>query len=78
MLVAEMFKRDLSIAEAKAWSQNLGHSKPLMTLSAYGQIPVEEQGRLIRQGKVGGAQRIDEDRIVERVVEEFVRRTKEA
>lgn len=51
MLVGEMFKRDITIAQAKAWSQNLGHSKPLVTLNSYGQIPVEEQGRLIRNRK---------------------------
>ena len=31
----------------KAWSQNLGHSSPLTTLTSYGQIPTVNQGKVI-------------------------------
>ena len=48
MLVAEMYQRGLSVAEFKAGSQNLGHESALTTLTSYGKIPLEEQGRLIR------------------------------
>ncbi len=49
MLVAEMYQRGLSIAAFKAGSQNLGHESVLTTLTSYGKIPLEEQGRLIRE-----------------------------
>jgi integrase len=49
MLVEEMYQRGLSIAAFKAGSQNLGHESPLTTLMSYGRIPLEEQGRLIRE-----------------------------
>lgn len=48
MLVAEMYRRGLSIAAFKAGSQNLGHEHVHTTLTAYGKVPLEEQGRLIR------------------------------
>lgn len=48
MLVSEMYRRGLSIAAFKAGSQNLGHEHVLTTLTAYGKVPLEEQGRLIR------------------------------
>lgn len=48
MLVAEMYQRGLSVAAFKAGSQNLGHESALTTLTSYGKIPLEEQGRLIR------------------------------
>ncbi|TXR47479.1 tyrosine-type recombinase/integrase [Phyllobacterium endophyticum] len=47
MLVAEGYKRQLSIAQFKAWSQNLGHATPKTTLASYGRIPIVEQGQLI-------------------------------
>ncbi|TXR47477.1 hypothetical protein [Phyllobacterium endophyticum] len=47
MLVAEGYKRQLSIAQFKAWSQNLGHATPKTTLASYGSIPAVEQGQLI-------------------------------
>ena len=48
MIVSEMYKRGLSVAEFKAWSQNLGHEGAGTTLSSYGKLSLEEQGRLIR------------------------------
>lgn len=48
MLVAEMYRRGLSIEAFKAGSQNLGHEHVLTTLTSYGKLPLEEQGRLIR------------------------------
>ena len=32
----------------KAWSQNLGHEGAMTTLTSYGKIGLEEQGRLVR------------------------------
>jgi site-specific recombinase XerD len=50
-LVQIAYQRKLSHAEMKAWSQNLGHESILTTLSSYGKIPVEQQGKLVRQAK---------------------------
>lgn len=48
MIVSEMYRRNLSIQEFKAWSQNLGHEGVMTTLTSYGKISLEEQGRLVR------------------------------
>lgn len=50
MIVSEMYARGLSVAEFKAWSQNLGHEGAMTTLNSYGKIGLEEQGRLVRGG----------------------------
>lgn len=49
MLVSELYRRRVSIPVFKAGSQNLGHESLLTTLTAYGKIPLEEQGQLIRE-----------------------------
>ena len=49
MIVSEMYRRQLSVAECKAWSQNLGHEGAMTTLTSYGKIALEEQGRLVRK-----------------------------
>lgn len=49
MIVSEMYARKLSIAEFKAWSQNLGHAGAMMTLTSYGKLSLEEQGELVRK-----------------------------
>lgn len=48
MIVSEMYRRGLSVQEFKAWSQNLGHEGAMTTLTSYGKIALEEQGRLVR------------------------------
>ena len=48
MIVSEMYARQLSVSEFKAWSQNLGHEGAMTTLTSYGKIGMEEQGRLVR------------------------------
>ncbi len=47
MIVSEMYRRELSIAEFKAWSQSLGHESALTTLTSYGTLSLQEQGKLI-------------------------------
>jgi integrase/recombinase XerD len=49
MLVQVAYQRNLSNAQLKAWSQNLGHESLLTTLSSYGTLPPEEQGRLVQE-----------------------------
>jgi integrase len=41
------YSLNLTLEEAKAWSQNLGHDDLLTTLNSYGQIARERQGELI-------------------------------
>ena len=48
MIVSEMYRRELTVPEFKAWSQNLGHEGAMTTLTSYGKLSLEEQGRLIR------------------------------
>jgi integrase/recombinase XerD len=47
MIVSEMYRRRLSIVQFKAWSQSLGHEGAMTTLTSYGTLSLEEQGRLI-------------------------------
>lgn len=51
-IVSEMYRRGLSIAEFKAWSQNLGHEGAMTTLNNYGSIELEEQEQLVRNPAV--------------------------
>ena len=48
MIVHEMYNRDLSIQEFKAWSMNLGHENAMTTLSSYGQLSNYDMERIIR------------------------------
>jgi integrase len=48
MLVRHAMTLDLSPEEMKAWSQNLGHSEVLTTLTSYGTVPLHRQCELIR------------------------------
>jgi integrase/recombinase XerD len=55
------YSLDLTLEEAKAWSQNLGHDDLLTTLNSYGQIARERQGELIAKlGNRKVAEGIDE------------------
>ena len=47
MLVRHFMSLDLSPAQMKALSQNLGHAEVLTTLTSYGAVPVHRQGELI-------------------------------
>ena len=48
MLVQEMNDRDLTLAEQKAWSQNLGHENFTTTVSSYLPVTEQQQGVLIK------------------------------
>ena len=52
MIVSEMYARNLSVAECKAWSQNLGHEGAMTTLTSYGKLSLHEQGELVRQPRL--------------------------
>jgi len=48
-MLAQLGERICSTPEAfKAWSQNLGHSDVLTTLTSYGQVPPHRQAELMR------------------------------
>jgi len=49
MIVAQMYDRNLSVAQFKAWSQNLGHEGAMTTLTSYGKLSLHEQERLVRE-----------------------------
>lgn len=49
MLVQIAYQRKLTPAQLKAWSLNLGHESLLTTLTSYGNMPLEMQGRLISE-----------------------------
>ena len=49
MLVRHAMQLNLTVMQLKAWSQNLGHSDLLTTLTSYGAVPVHKQGELIRE-----------------------------
>ncbi|MEO6360326.1 MAG: site-specific integrase [Sphingomicrobium sp.] len=48
MLVRYGQSLNLTVEEFKAWSQNLGHSDMMTTLTSYGSVPVHRQGELIK------------------------------
>lgn len=52
-LVQEMNDRDMTLAEQKAWSQNLGHENFATTVSSYLPVSDQDQGRLIRGMALG-------------------------
>jgi integrase len=47
-LVQEMNDRDLTLAEQKAWSQNLGHANFATTVSSYLPVSDQQQGAFIK------------------------------
>lgn len=48
MLVRHAMSLNLPAETLKAWSQNLGHSGMLTTLTSYGAVPTHRQGELVR------------------------------
>lgn len=42
------YKLQLAPEQFKAWSQNMGHDKPLTTLNSYGHVSIERQAEIIR------------------------------
>lgn len=59
MIVSEMYRRELSVAEFKAWSQNLGHESAMTTLNSYGKLSLYEQEKLIVESVQPTASRED-------------------
>jgi integrase len=41
------YKMNLTPEQVKAWSQNMGHDKPLTTLNSYGHVSTERQAEII-------------------------------
>lgn len=48
MLVRHAMSLNLPTETMKAWSQNLGHSNVMTTLTSYGAIPTHKQGELVK------------------------------
>lgn len=48
------YQLNLSVEQFKAWSQNMGHEKPLTTLNGYGHVSLERQAEII--GSLGDEQ----------------------
>lgn len=57
MIVHEMYARELTPAQVRAWSQNLGHLTPKTSLVAYGRLTLEEQEAIIKKGSKAGDNR---------------------
>ncbi|MEO6152988.1 MAG: site-specific integrase [Croceibacterium sp.] len=64
MLVRFGHSLNLTVEEFKAWSQNLGHTDMLTTLTSYGQIPTHRQGELIRTAGASRAAPVDPDAVI--------------
>ena len=64
MLVRFGQSLNLTIEEFKAWSQNLGHTNMLTTLTSYGSLPVHRQGELIRAAGAPRASTVDPDAVI--------------
>ncbi|QUL37809.1 site-specific integrase [Erythrobacter sp. JK5] len=75
MLVRHAMKLDLTPEEMKAWSQNLGHSDVMTTLSSYGPVPTHRQGELIQE--LGQGKANDEEARIAKIVAETIRRMQE-
>ena len=41
------YNLNLGLRESKAWSQNLGHEKPMTTWTSYGAVPVHQTGEIM-------------------------------
>lgn len=61
MLVHHAMRLDLTPAQMKAWSQNLGHEQVMTTFTSYGKVPVNRQGELIRASAAAGNDRALDD-----------------
>jgi len=57
-LVQEMNDLDLTVAEQKAWSQNLGHENFATTVSSYLPVSDQQQGALIKGLSAGNHQNL--------------------
>lgn len=60
MLVRYAMTLDVTPEEMKAWSQNLGHSDVMTTISSYGPVPTHRQGELIRATGSGDPEELDD------------------
>ncbi|WP_126176981.1 tyrosine-type recombinase/integrase [Tsuneonella rigui] len=71
MLVHHAMRLDLTPAQMKAWSQNLGHEAVLTTFTSYGKVPVHRQGELIRESKAAkdGGRALDDAALIAALAE---------
>jgi len=70
MLVRYAMTLNLNPEQMKAWSQNLGHTDVLTTLTSYGSVPAHRQGELIRaqRERPAGAANTEQIAMLESVI----------
>ena len=75
MLVRHAMQMNLPTRTLKSWSQNLGHTDLLTTLTSYGNVPVHEQGELIRavKSKDGNVSECEQIEVLEQILQELRR-----
>lgn len=63
------YQLQLTPEEFKAWSQNMGHDKPLTTLNSYGHVAIERQAEIIVGLQHKQPSTTAEDAIADRIAE---------
>jgi integrase len=68
------YKLELSPEQFKAWSQNMGHDKPLTTLNSYGHVSSERQSEIILGLANKKSELTSDDAMAERIAEKVAAR----
>lgn len=70
------YKLKLDPEQFKAWSQNMGHDKPLTTLNSYGSVSPERQAEIIGSLNYKQPDVIPHDDVVDRIAEKIAAKLK--
>ncbi len=63
------YKLQLNPEQFKAWSQNMGHDKPLTTLNSYGHVSIERQAEIMGRLRHQQPAATPEDAMAEKIAE---------
>jgi hypothetical protein len=63
------YKLQLTPEQFKAWSQNMGHDKPLTTLNSYGHVSIERQAEIMESLRHQQPAATPEDTMAEKIAE---------